>query len=145
MAALHHGGGGTNRMYKEPPFDVMYGFRGRRGSVDLLTPYEMLLHYSMERILPRTNPRAESRAVWTEEGEAYRWTEVWCSPKSVSGLLDYLEALWRAYARLQQRGETHARQRPDSERAPRLSSHMDGSRGHQQHRTTATHRLGHGV
>ena len=50
----------------------MYGYRGREDSVDLLTPYEMLLHYSMERILPPTNAQRMSRAVWTEEGKAYR-------------------------------------------------------------------------
>lgn len=43
-AALHHGRGDTNRMYKEPPFDLLYGFRGGQYSVDLLSPYEMLLH-----------------------------------------------------------------------------------------------------
>ena len=72
IAAVHHGRGDANRMYKEPPFDLMYGFRGGKDSVDLLTPYEMLRHYSMERIDPPTNPRAESRAAWTEKGEAYR-------------------------------------------------------------------------
>ena len=71
IAAFHHEGGDTNRVYKEPPFDLMYGFRGRRDSVDLLTPYEMLLHYSMERILPPTNALAQSRASWTEKGDKY--------------------------------------------------------------------------
>ena len=40
--------------------------------VDLLSPYEMLLHYSMDRILPPTTPAAKSRADWTEEGKKYR-------------------------------------------------------------------------
>ena len=71
IAALHHGGGNTNRMYKEAPFDLLYGFRGGRDSVDLLSPYEMLLHYSIERILPPTNTRAQSRAAWTDEGNKY--------------------------------------------------------------------------
>ena len=69
MTSLHHGHGNTNRMYKDPPFDLLYGFRGGRDSVDLLSPYEMLLHYSIERILPPTNTRAQSRADWTEEGK----------------------------------------------------------------------------
>ena len=34
IAALHHGRGDTNRMYKEPPFDLLYGFRGGEDSVD---------------------------------------------------------------------------------------------------------------
>ena len=51
IAALHHGHGCKARMCLEAPFDLMYGFRGSEHAVDLLTPYEMLLHYSMERIL----------------------------------------------------------------------------------------------
>ena len=47
------------------------GFGGRKGSVGLLTPYEMLLHYSMVRLLPPMNARAMSRAAWAEEDEAY--------------------------------------------------------------------------
>ena len=31
----------------------------------------MLLHYSIERILPPTTTRARSRAAWTEEGKKY--------------------------------------------------------------------------
>ena len=59
IAALHHGHGQKNRSYQEAPFDLLYSFRGRSEAVDVLTPYEMLLHYTMERILP-------------PEGEAYR-------------------------------------------------------------------------
>ena len=58
-------------MYKEPHFDLLYGFRGAQDSVDLLSPYEMLLHYSIERILPPTNTRAQSRAAWTDEGKKH--------------------------------------------------------------------------
>ena len=72
IAALHHGLRETNRIYKEAPFDFLYGFRGREDAVDLLSPYEMLLHYSMERILPPTNTAAKSRAAWTEEGKKYK-------------------------------------------------------------------------
>ena len=72
IAALHHGRGDTNRMYKDPPFDLLYGFRGGRDSVDLLSPYEMLLHYGIERIMPPTNLQAMSRAEWTPAGEQYR-------------------------------------------------------------------------
>ena len=39
--------------------------------MDLLSPYEMVLHYSMERILPPTNPLKRSRAEWTAEGKKY--------------------------------------------------------------------------
>ena len=72
IAALHHGHGHKSRMYQEAPFDLMYGFRGHSLAVDLLTPYEMLMHYKMERILPPTDARAMARAAWTAEGSAYR-------------------------------------------------------------------------
>ena len=50
--------------------------------MDLLSPYEMLLHYSIERILPPTNPRARTRAEWTEGGKKY-WEE--CREARVRG------------------------------------------------------------
>ena len=49
IAAVHHGHGHKARMYVEAPFDLMYGFRGCDETVDVLTPCEMLLHYSMTR------------------------------------------------------------------------------------------------
>ena len=69
---MHRGRGDLYRIYKEPPFDLLYGYRGREKSVDLLSPYEMLLYYSMERILPPTNALAQSRAEWPEEGKKYK-------------------------------------------------------------------------
>ena len=39
--------------------------------VELLSPYEMLLHYSMERIQAPNKDDARLRATWTEEGEKY--------------------------------------------------------------------------
>ena len=72
IAALHHGHGHKSRMYQEAPFDLMYGFRGLSDAVDLLTPYEMLMHYAMERILPPTDSQSKLRATWTAEGSAYR-------------------------------------------------------------------------
>ena len=71
IAAMRHGRGDGNRMYKEAPFDLLYGFRGAKDSVDLFSPYEMLQHYSIERIMPPTNTRAKSHATWTDEGKMY--------------------------------------------------------------------------
>ena len=68
IAAVHHGRGDPNRMYKEPPFDLLYGYRDHAQSVDVLSPYEMLLHYSMERILPPTTSVTQCHAQWTPEG-----------------------------------------------------------------------------
>ena len=42
----------------------------------------MLLHYSMERILPPTTTSAKSRAAWTEEGMKH-WKE--CRETRVKG------------------------------------------------------------
>jgi hypothetical protein len=47
ISSLHHGHSNRARMYIEPPFDLMYGFRGSEQAVDLLSPYEnavTLLH-----------------------------------------------------------------------------------------------------
>ena len=72
IAALHHGHGHKSRMYIDAPFDLMYGFRGSIDTVDLLTLYEMIMHYGMERILAPTSQHALHRAVWTEESYMYR-------------------------------------------------------------------------
>ena len=47
----------------------LYGFRGQRFNVDLLSPYEMLLHWSMVHIDIPTNNARESRAAWTQLGQ----------------------------------------------------------------------------
>ena len=60
------------RMYVEAPFDLMYGFRGRDENVDVLTPYEMLLWYSPQRILPPSSAEAETRSAWTPKGTVYQ-------------------------------------------------------------------------
>ena len=72
IAAFHHGRSHKGRMYQDAPFDLMYGFRGGDEAVDLLTPYEMLLHYKMEPIFAPTNAQAAVHATWTAEGKAYR-------------------------------------------------------------------------
>ena len=72
IAALHHGHGQKARMYADAPLDLMYGFRGRDEEVDLLTPYEMLLLYRAERILPPTCKDAVDFATWTAERTRYR-------------------------------------------------------------------------
>ena len=72
IAALHHGHGQKARIYVEAPFDLMYGFRGSDEAVDVLTPYEMMLLYRMERIVPPTSEDSISRATWTSEGTLYR-------------------------------------------------------------------------
>jgi hypothetical protein len=49
IAAVYHGRGAKNRMHAEAPFDLMYGFRGAKYNVDLLSPYEMLMHWVFVR------------------------------------------------------------------------------------------------
>ena len=55
----------------DPPFDLMYGFRGKDAQVDLLTPYEMLLWYQPKRIREPVSEEIESRSTWTAEGAKY--------------------------------------------------------------------------
>ena len=71
IAALHHGNRRRSRVYTEAPFDLLYGFRGQRYNVDLLSPYEMLLHWSIQRISAPSYGAKIVRSEWTEEGKAY--------------------------------------------------------------------------
>ena len=58
-------------MFTEAPFDWMYGFRGKEHNVDVLSPYEMLLHWAVTRINPPGGASKETRAQWTAEGRDY--------------------------------------------------------------------------
>ncbi len=53
IAPIHHGKGVSERMYVEAPMDLMYGFRGNEHNVSVLSPYEMLLHWSIEPVHAR--------------------------------------------------------------------------------------------
>ena len=48
VAAVHDSKHQRSRAYMEPP----NGFRGKKENVDLPSSYEMLMHWSMEKILP---------------------------------------------------------------------------------------------
>ena len=72
IEAIYHGHGRKNAMFKEPPFDFMYGFRGMSYNVDLLSPYEMLLHWSLERISVPKSTTKNHRAIWTAEGLRFK-------------------------------------------------------------------------
>ena len=51
--------------------DLMYGFRGNKCDVDLLSPYEMLLWWDLVRIVPPTRFADCPRSEWTPAGRAY--------------------------------------------------------------------------
>ena len=73
IAALRPGGSARcRRAYREPPFDLLYGFRGRGQNQELLSPYEMLRHWSMEPVLAPTRNVSHVRSEFTEAGHAYR-------------------------------------------------------------------------
>ena len=72
ITPLISGGGHTARAYVEAPFDLMYGFRGSKYDVDLLSPYQMLLHWGLVRITPPTAVDSSQRAQCTTSGCAYR-------------------------------------------------------------------------
>ena len=56
------------RLYTEAPFDLMYGFRGNAHVVDLLSPFEMLMHWSMERVQPPSPTQDRPTSVLTPAG-----------------------------------------------------------------------------
>jgi hypothetical protein len=72
IVAVHSAGGLRKRSFKQAPFDLMYGLRGTLGNVDLLSPYEMLMHWGMEAVKPPSSSSEDSNAEWTEEGLRYR-------------------------------------------------------------------------
>ena len=54
IAAVHRGKGDARNTFTEAPFDLMYGFRGNSYVVDLLSPFEMLRYWRMQKIcLPK--------------------------------------------------------------------------------------------
>ena len=73
ITAIHHSGGKKHLMFKDAPFDLLYGFRGQEYNVDLLSAYEMLLWWSIERITVPTTVKGKTvRSEWTEEGKRYK-------------------------------------------------------------------------
>ena len=52
IAAVHSGKNDGRKSWLEPPFDLMYGFRGTRYVVDLLSPFAMLRYWRMEKGAP---------------------------------------------------------------------------------------------
>jgi hypothetical protein len=70
IAAVHDSKYQRSRAYMEPPVDLLYGLRGRQENVDLLSSYEMLMHWSMEKILPPSLkiPQHAQKSCLTPEG-----------------------------------------------------------------------------
>ena len=58
-------------MFAEAPMDLMYGFRGNKCDVDLLSQYEMLLGWEVVRIVPPTRFADCPRSEWTPARRAY--------------------------------------------------------------------------
>ena len=74
IAALHDSKEQKARAYVEAPFDLLYGCRGQQDDVDLLSPYEMLRHWSLEKIIPPSAkvPAHLQRSRLTSEGANYK-------------------------------------------------------------------------
>ena len=52
IAAIRHGSNFGRIAHVEAPFDLMYGFRGTEENVDLLSAFEMLMHWTCEEVKP---------------------------------------------------------------------------------------------
>ena len=50
IVAVHHRKSGGRMSYSEAPFDLLYGFRGSKHNVDLLSPFEMIRFWSIEKV-----------------------------------------------------------------------------------------------
>ena len=49
IACMHKPCHWTQRIYVDPPFDLLYGFRGTTYNVNVLSAYEVLLHLANNR------------------------------------------------------------------------------------------------
>ena len=72
IAAVHSCGRASRRAFVQPPFDIMYGFRGSQHVVDILSPYEMIMHWALEEIRPPTIHKTTVRSKFTTAGFAYK-------------------------------------------------------------------------
>ena len=72
ISALRHGKGKGRSSFIEAPFDLMYGFRGNSHVVDLLSPFEMLRYWRMERIFPPKEGEKKPTSSWTSAGVTYK-------------------------------------------------------------------------
>ena len=73
VAALHAAGSAfTRRAYIEAPFDLMYGFRGVQRDLALLSPFEMIMQYSMEEVKPPNSTETNPNAILTDKGLLYK-------------------------------------------------------------------------
>ena len=68
IAAVHSGKNDGSKSWLESPVVLMYGFRGARYVVDLLSPFEMLRYWRMEKVLPPKRDDKGPTAIWTAEG-----------------------------------------------------------------------------
>ena len=50
---------------------MMYGFRGRGSDRELLSPFEMLMHWSLELVGPPSTSGADKRSTFTDAGKEY--------------------------------------------------------------------------
>ena len=71
VVAVQHNRAEGTRTWTTAPFDKMYGFRGSKRQVDLLSAFEMLRYWGMQKVYPpkKNDPCPTSKR--TKEGEAY--------------------------------------------------------------------------
>ena len=77
IAALRHGGKSGKIARVNAPFDIMYGFRGSKYNVDLLSPFQMCMHWQCIEVkhpdyrCPETF-KTVSHSQWTEAGKKFK-------------------------------------------------------------------------
>lgn len=88
ITAIYHARGEGRRTFRDPPFDILYGFRGSAYNVDLLSPFEMMRYWEMEKVLPPTQLDTHPTSIWTDAGYRYK-AEVRDSHQSKKHSEDY--------------------------------------------------------
>jgi len=69
IVAVHHARGEGLRTWTTAPYDLMYGFRDQRHNVQLLSAYEMLRYWMLERVLPPKQGTQNPTSCWTAVGK----------------------------------------------------------------------------
>ena len=77
IASLRHGAKSGKIPRVDAPFDLMYGFRGSKFNVDLLSPFQMCMHWQCVEVkhpdfrCPETL-KGVGHSEWTEAGKKFK-------------------------------------------------------------------------
>ena len=66
IVKVYHGKGDGRRAWTDAPEDLLYGFRGSKHDVDLLSPFEMFVHWTPKRVVVPSVSDTDQTSEWTQ-------------------------------------------------------------------------------